>query len=149
MSAVRIMYLPNELKDKVYVLMKVRMTSRPPLQEHPVALLRRVAMRMLRWPFRFMMGNDHDMPDNDMLQNVIGTRLIMPIQEHLALLRRMAAGMPTRFPDLAALADGNEDVCFFANVAHLQLHRRTRALGRLTKVRESRDVKYDGQLKET
>lgn len=42
--------------------------------------------------------------------------------------------MPGTFPDLAALADGNEDVCFLANVAHLQLHRRTRALGRLSRV---------------
>ncbi len=57
-----------------------------------------------------------------------------PPQEHLALLRRMAAAMPAVFPDLAALTDANEDLDFFVNVAHLQLHRRTRALGRLTKV---------------
>ena len=44
--------------------------------------------------------------------------------------------LPARFPELASLADAdNEEQDFFANVAHLQLHRRTRALARLGKVR--------------
>ena len=36
-----------------------------------------------------------------------------------------------------ALASADMEVDFFANVAHLQMHRRTRALQRLTKVRLS------------
>lgn len=60
-------------------------------------------------------------------------------QEHLALLRRMAAAAPARFPDLALLSATDEELCFFANVAHLQLHRRVRAFARLSKVK----YKYD------
>lgn len=55
-------------------------------------------------------------------------------QEHLGLLRRMALALPETFPDLSTLADDSDDLDFFSNVAHLQLHRRTRALGRLVKV---------------
>lgn len=51
------------------------------------------------------------------------------------MLRRMAVGLPATFPELAALSDADEERDFFANVAHLQLHRRTRALARLSKVR--------------
>ncbi len=64
------------------------------------------------------------------------TDLRRMLQEHLGVLRRLATAAPSRFPELAALADGaNEEADFFANVAHLQLHRRTRALARLSKAR--------------
>ncbi len=66
------------------------------------------------------------------------------MQEYLGLLRRMAVALPARFPDLATLADAaNEDACFFANVAHLQLHRRVRALARLSKVSPWRYSQFD------
>jgi U3 small nucleolar RNA-associated protein 20 len=58
------------------------------------------------------------------------------LQEHLALLRRLALALPESFPDLAILSDDSDDKDFFSNVAHLQLHRRTRALGRLVKARD-------------
>lgn len=60
-------------------------------------------------------------------------------QEHLALLRRIATAAPARFPDLALLSAADEELCFFANVAHLQLHRRVRAFARLAKVK--RDIR--------
>lgn len=67
------------------------------------------------------------------------TQIVTLPQEHLALLRRMALAAPAAFPELAALGDaGNEERDFFANVAHLQLHRRGRALARLAKVRGQR-----------
>jgi U3 small nucleolar RNA-associated protein 20 len=49
----------------------------------------------------------------------------------------MAAAAPSRFPDLALLSAADEELCFFANVAHLQLHRRVRAFARLSKVKHS------------
>ena len=56
-------------------------------------------------------------------------------QEHLLLLRALAVNDPENYPGLALLADANdEEVDFFCNAAHLQLHRRARALGKLTKV---------------
>jgi len=54
----------------------------------------------------------------------------------------MAVRLPATFPDLAALSDADEERDFFANVAHLQLHRRTRALARLSKVRSHRTSKH-------
>lgn len=53
-----------------------------------------------------------------------------PPQEHLSLLRALALAFPGRYPDLAALADPDPEVDFFLNVAHLQLHRRARWVGR-------------------
>ena len=44
--------------------------------------------------------------------------------------------LPKLYPELAALADENEDLDFFRNVAHLQIHRRIRAVHRLAKVRK-------------
>lgn len=49
----------------------------------------------------------------------------------------MALALPEIFPDLSTLANESDDRDFFSNVAHLQLHRRTRALGRLVKARVS------------
>lgn len=41
---------------------------------------------------------------------------------------------PGQYADLALLLDKDAELDFFNNVAHLQLHRRQRALQRLTKV---------------
>jgi hypothetical protein len=49
------------------------------------------------------------------------------------LLRKLCIGFPERFAELHALAHADIEVDFFANVAHLQMHRRTRALHRLVK----------------
>lgn len=55
------------------------------------------------------------------------------MQEHLALLRSLCVRFPARFAELSPLAAADIEVDFFANVAHLQMHRRVRALHRLTK----------------
>lgn len=62
------------------------------------------------------------------------TSAVAPLQEHLLLLRSLAQALPARFPDLQLLLDSDPEVDFFHNIAHLQLHRRTRALQRLAKV---------------
>jgi hypothetical protein len=41
---------------------------------------------------------------------------------------------PSLFPDLRQLADTDAELDFFNNIAHLQLHRRSRAFMRLMKV---------------
>jgi len=54
------------------------------------------------------------------------------VQEHLTLLRQLVTALPARFPDLAALAGADPETDPLVNLAHLQLHRRTRALNRLS-----------------
>ncbi len=49
-------------------------------------------------------------------------------------MRKLAVTFPARFPELAALTAADEEVDFFHNVAHIQLHRRARALSRLVRV---------------
>ena len=51
------------------------------------------------------------------------------------LLRQLAGAFPARFQDLMKLTDADPELDFFNNVAHLQLHRRSRAFYRLKKVR--------------
>lgn len=50
------------------------------------------------------------------------------------LLRQLARAFPARFQDLIKLTDADPELDFFNNVAHLQLHRRSRAFYRLKKV---------------
>ncbi len=57
-------------------------------------------------------------------------------QEHLALMRQLAGALPARFADLAALGGGDAETDPLVNLAHLQLHRRTRALNRLAQARQ-------------
>jgi len=57
-------------------------------------------------------------------------------QEHLALVRQLAGALPARFADLAALGGGDAETDPLVNLAHLQLHRRTRALNRLAQARQ-------------
>ena len=56
------------------------------------------------------------------------------LQEHVDLLRALALAFPTTYPDLHALTDKDAELDFFNNVAHLQLHRRSRAFKRLANV---------------
>lgn len=51
------------------------------------------------------------------------------------MLRTMVVTFPARFPELSALADAEEEIDFFNNIAHIQMHRRSRALARLSRVR--------------
>ena len=55
-------------------------------------------------------------------------------QEHVDLLRALALAFPARYPDLHAITDTDAELDFFNNVAHLQLHRRSRAFRRLANV---------------
>ena len=50
------------------------------------------------------------------------------------LLRALALAFPEQYPDLHALTDKDAELDFFNNVAHLQLHRRSRAFKRLANV---------------
>lgn len=52
----------------------------------------------------------------------------------MELLRRLALAFPAHFADLHALTDADPELDFFNNVAHLQLHRRSRAFARLQRV---------------
>ncbi len=55
-------------------------------------------------------------------------------QEHVDLLRALALAFPAQYPDLHALTDKDAELDFFNNVAHLQMHRRSRAFKRLANV---------------
>jgi len=55
-------------------------------------------------------------------------------QEHLVLIRRVAIALPDIYPDLLPLTSTDEETDFWLNVAHLQLHRRARALARLSRM---------------
>ena len=63
-----------------------------------------------------------------------GLRCMSLLQEHMGLLRGLIVKIPEQHADLAVLLDQDPELDFFNNVAHLQLHRRQRALHRLTKV---------------
>lgn len=56
------------------------------------------------------------------------------LQEHVGLLRGLIMQFPEQYADMALLLDTDPELDFFNNVAHLQLHRRQRALQRLTRV---------------
>ncbi|KAG2487780.1 hypothetical protein HYH03_013624 [Edaphochlamys debaryana] len=68
------------------------------------------------------------------LKSQLGSPTLAVRQEHLALLRALVVALPKRFPDLLPLLSDDPETDFFANVAHLQSHRRTRALNKLSKV---------------
>lgn len=55
----------------------------------------------------------------------------------MELLRQMARAFPALFPDLHRLSDPDAELDFFNNIAHLQLHRRSRAFLRLKRVKSS------------
>ncbi|PRW58885.1 small subunit processome component 20-like protein [Chlorella sorokiniana] len=55
-------------------------------------------------------------------------------QEHLVLLRQLVLAFPAHYAELLVLTDTDAEVDFLLNVAHIQLHRRARALVRLTKL---------------
>ncbi|PSC76593.1 small subunit processome component 20-like protein [Micractinium conductrix] len=55
-------------------------------------------------------------------------------QEHLALLRQLVLAFPAQYAELEVLTDKDTEVDFLLNVGHIQLHRRARALARLTKL---------------
>ncbi|KAL0035339.1 hypothetical protein WJX77_001780 [Trebouxia sp. C0004] len=67
-------------------------------------------------------------------------------QEHVILLRGLVVAFPGQYADLGLLLDKDTELDFFNNVAHLQLHRRQRALQRLTKVLNEAGSECEVQL---
>ncbi|KAL0018407.1 hypothetical protein WJX79_009395 [Trebouxia sp. C0005] len=67
-------------------------------------------------------------------------------QEHVILLRGLVVAFPGQYADLGLLLDQDTELDFFNNVAHLQLHRRQRALQRLTKVLNEAGAEGEVQL---
>ena len=65
---------------------------------------------------------------------MVADQVYLGIQEHVDLLRTLALAFPKHYPDLHALTDKDAELDFFNNVAHLQLHRRSRAFKRLANV---------------
>ena len=61
----------------------------------------------------------------------------------MSLLRELIIAFPVDYADLGLLLDKDPELDFFLNVAHLQLHRRQRALQRLTKVCSARIYMLD------
>lgn len=55
-------------------------------------------------------------------------------QDHLLILQHILKSAPGNFPAAARLTHSDPELDFFNNVAHLQLHRRSRAWDRLLKV---------------
>lgn len=68
-----------------------------------------------------------------LLPNLTAPSLVVR-QEMLALLQRCVTCLPASFPDLVALAHEDPEADFFFNIAHIQLHRRSRALQKLATV---------------
>lgn len=64
------------------------------------------------------------------------------MQEHVGLLRGLVVQFPAQYADMAQLLDKDPELDFFNNMAHLQLHRRQRALNRLTRVSPSCSVHF-------
>ncbi len=52
-------------------------------------------------------------------------------QEHLECIRKISLALPESFPELQAVTHKDEDLDFWMNVCHVQLHRRARAFSRL------------------
>lgn len=65
---------------------------------------------------------------------MVADQVHLGLQEHVDLLKALALAYPTHYPDLHALTDKDAELDFFNNVAHLQLHRRSRAFKRLANV---------------
>ncbi|KAL4860053.1 Small subunit processome component 20 [Chlorella vulgaris] len=55
-------------------------------------------------------------------------------QEHLTLLRQLVLAFPANYSELRLLTDQDAEVDFLLNVGHIQLHRRARALTRVTRL---------------
>eukprot|EP00890_Picochlorum_soloecismus_P003078 jgi/Picsp_1/3771/NSC_06606-R1_u3 snornp protein utp20 len=54
-------------------------------------------------------------------------------QEHLEIVRKVALSLTDSFPELSLVSHPDEEVDFWMNAAHMQLHRRSRAFSRLMK----------------
>jgi hypothetical protein len=63
-------------------------------------------------------------------------------QELLVLTQRLVSGLPDAFPDAVVLTHTDPEADFFFNVAHIQLHRRTRALQRLQSILQDAQVLF-------
>lgn len=58
-------------------------------------------------------------------------------QEHVEMVRLVARRLPGAFPELQAITHEEDDLDFWSNVCHVQLHRRARAFERMRRICES------------
>jgi U3 small nucleolar RNA-associated protein 20 len=77
------------------------------------------------------------------LKRGIASHNIAVRQEHLSLLREAIKKLPTLHADLSPLTDDDVEVDILLNAAHIQMHRRSRALIRLSRLVAALDV--DGE----
>lgn len=68
------------------------------------------------------------------LKRYIASQSLAVRQEHMALVRYIALKVAYLYPELSALTNIDEEKDFWLNVTHLQLHRRSRAFARLTRI---------------
>jgi hypothetical protein len=62
---------------------------------------------------------------------IAGTSSQTVRQEHLEIIRQVALHLPESFPELQEVTNKEEDLDFWSNVCHVQLHRRARAFERI------------------
>jgi len=77
------------------------------------------------------------------LKRGIASHNIAVRQEHLSLLREAIKKLPTLHADLSPLTDDDVEVDILLNAAHIQMHRRSRALIRLSRLVAAVDI--DGE----
>ena len=58
-------------------------------------------------------------------------------QEHVEMVRCVARQLPGAFPELQPITHEEDDLDFWSNVCHVQLHRRARAFERIRRICES------------
>ena len=58
-------------------------------------------------------------------------------QEHVEMVRLVARRLPKTFPELQSITHEEDDLDFWSNVCHVQLHRRARAFERIRRICES------------
>ena len=97
--------------------------------------LRHASARALEGLILFVKKNGDDSIVKRVLMPEIRRRLVSSSltvrQEHLELVRKVASNLPESYPELQAVTHPDEDIDFWMNVCHVQLHRRARAFSRL------------------
>ncbi|KAI8107974.1 hypothetical protein M9434_006006 [Picochlorum sp. BPE23] len=101
--------------------------------------LRHAASRALETLIECKSKHDGSKDDMNLIKRVlmpeVRTRLLSSSltvrQEHLAIVRKVALTLPQSYPELQSVTHVEDDLDFWSNVCHVQLHRRARAFSRL------------------
>lgn len=101
--------------------------------------LRHAASRALENLIEFKSKHDGCKDQMNLIKRVlmpeVRTRLLSSSltvrQEHLAIVRKVALTLPKSYPELQSVTHVEDDLDFWSNVCHVQLHRRARAFARL------------------